>query len=141
MDTLFLFTNFKRDKCYIVRDKTEIMLAYYIDNTNTYTIRTQNTASYAYFTMSLQDMYELNNSTMSLSATSFTNYENLFSFTGDISGAYEGAEYRATLYSGETPIWFGSVQVYESQSVDKAVYNTQITDFVSHQTTNEYIIL
>lgn len=117
------------------------MLAYYIDNTNTYTIRTQNTASYAYFTMSLQDMYELNNSTMSLSATSFTNYENLFSFTGDISGAYEGAEYRATLYSGETPIWFGSVQVYESQSVDKAVYNTQITDFVSHQTTNEYIIL
>lgn len=116
------------------------MLAYYIDNQNSYTIRTQNTASSA-FTMSLQDMFELNTVTMSLSSPTFTSYENLFAFTGSISGTYDGAEYRATLYNGTSSIWYGSVQVYQSQSVDKAVYNTQITDYVSHQSTNEYIIL
>jgi hypothetical protein len=118
------------------------MLSYYIDNTNSYTVRTQDTASNS-FTMSMQDMMTQTNTTMSLVSGSFTSYENLFAFTGSISGAYTGQEFRLQLYtSGSTePIWYGSLQVYQSQSVDKAVYKTQNTQYVSHETTNEYIIL
>ena len=90
--------------------------------------------------MSLQDMYQLTNTTMSLESASFMAYENLFSFTGSISGAVIGGEYRATLYSsGSTePIWNGSIQVYMSQSLDKSDYENQITQYVSNDSPNEY---
>ena len=118
------------------------MLAYYISQSNSYTIRTQDTSSNQY-TMSLQDMYQLTNSTASLSGVQFTAYENLFAFTASISGAIVGDEYRAILYSsGSTePIWNGSIQVYTSQSVDKADYEPQIPlegGYVSNDSPNEY---
>lgn len=115
------------------------MLTYYLDNTNSYTIRTQNTSSNQY-TMSLQDMYQLTNLTASLSSASFTVYENLLAFTMSISGAVSGDEYRAKLYSSGSsePIWHGSVQVFQSQSVDKTGYETQIQQFVSYESANEY---
>lgn len=115
------------------------MLTYYLDNTNSYTIRTQNTGSNQ-FTMSLQDMYQLTNSTGSLTSASFTAYENLLAFTMSISGAVAGDEYRAYLLcSGSTtPIWHGSVQVFQSQSIDKTTYETQIQQFVSYESANEY---
>lgn len=115
------------------------MLTYYLDNNNSYTIRTQDTASNVY-TMSLQDMYQLTNTTASLVSASFTAYENLLAFTMSISGCVSGDEYRATLYSSgsTTPIWHGSVQVFQSQSIDKTTYETQIQQFVSYESTNEY---
>jgi hypothetical protein len=118
------------------------MLNYFLDNTNSYTIRTYDTASNVY-TMSMQDMITQTNTTMSLVSASFTTYENLFAFTGSISGAYVGQEFRLELYSsGSTePIWYGSLQVYQSQSVDKAVYKTQNDQYISHESTNEYIIM
>jgi hypothetical protein len=93
--------------------------------------------------MSLQDMVTQTNSTASLVSSSFTSYENLLAFTASISGAYTGQEFRVRiLNSGSTePIWFGSLQVYQSQSVDKAVYKTQNDQYISHQSTNEYIIM
>ena len=77
---------------------------------------------------------------MSIHSASFTAYENILAFTGSISGAIAGAEYRAVLYSSgsTTPIWHGSVQVFQSQSVDKTTYETQITQFISNDTPNEY---
>ena len=118
------------------------MLSYYLNNTNSYTIRTENTSSNQ-FTMSLQDMITQTNSTASLSGTSFTSYENLLAFTASISGAYTGQEFRIQIFnSGSTePIWFGSLQVYQSQSVEKAVYKTQNTQYISNESTNEYIII
>lgn len=118
------------------------MLAYYISQSNYYTIRTQNTSSNQY-TMSLQDMYQLTNTTMSLQSASFMAYENLFSFTGSIDSSIVGGEYRATLYSSGSsePIWNGSIQVYSSQSIDKADYEPQIPldgQYVSYQSPNEY---
>ena len=120
------------------------MLSYYISQSNSYTIRTQDTSSNQ-FTMSLQDMYQLTNITASLISASFTPYENLFAFTASISSSIVGGEYRAKLYnSGSTePIWHGSIQVYGSQSVDKSDYETQITQYISHESPNEnkeYII-
>lgn len=115
------------------------MLSYYISQSNSYTIRTQDTSSNE-FTMSLQDMYQLTNITASLISASFTPYENLFAFTASISSSIVGGEYRAKLYnSGSTePIWHGSIQVYGSQSVDKSDYETQITQYISHESPNEY---
>jgi len=117
------------------------MLAYYLDNTNNFTIRTQNTASNAEFTMSYQDMYTLKNGTLDLISASFTSYENLFAFTGSLSGAYAGQDLRLVLYSGTTEIWNGSLEVFQSQSYDKSTYKTQITQYKSHESTNEYIIM
>ena len=118
------------------------MLAYYISQSNEYTFRTQPTSSNS-FTLSLQDMYELNNITASLSGITFEGYESYIGFTASISGAIVGGEYRATLLnSGSTePIWHGSIQVYASQSIDKSVYENQNTQYVSHESENRYIIM
>ena len=117
------------------------MLSYYISQSNSYTIRTQDTSSNQ-FTMSLTDMYLLTDTTASLISASFTPYENLFAFTASISTSIVSGEYRARLFnSGSSdPIWHGSIQVYQSQSVDKSDYETQITQYISHESTNEYII-
>ena len=126
------------------------MQAYHISQSNGYTFRTQPTGSNE-FTMSLQDMYTLQNLTMSMASMSYNGYESFVGFTGSISGAYEGAEYRVTLYnSGATnitsngtgnAIWQGSIQVYASQSIDKSVYENQIPPVISHASENRYIIL
>jgi hypothetical protein len=118
------------------------MLSYYLNNTNSYTIRTENTSSNQ-FTMSLQDMTTQTNSTASLLSSSFTPYENLLAFTASISGAYTGQEFRVTVLNegNSEPIWYGTLQVYQSQSVDKAVYKTQNTQYISNESTNEYIII
>jgi hypothetical protein len=118
------------------------MLAYYISQSNAYTFRTQPTASNS-FTMSLQDMYGLNNLTASMSGISYEGYESYIGFTASISGAIVGSEYRATLLnSGSTePLWNGTIQVYASQSVDKTVYENQNTQYVSHESENRYIIM
>jgi hypothetical protein len=119
------------------------MLTYYISGSNGYTIRTQPTASNE-FTLSLQDMYGLNNFTASLISTSFEGYESYIQFTASISGAIVGSEYRATLLNSGSneALWHGSIQVFASQSVDKTEYKTQNDGYISYTgSSNEYIIL
>ena len=117
------------------------MLAYYISQSNAYTFRTEPTASNQ-FTMSLQDMYTLQNLTMSMTSMSYEPYESYIQFTGSISASIVGSEYRATLYNSTTPIWHGSIQVYRSQSTDdKSVYENQIPPITSHASENRYTIL
>lgn len=121
------------------------MLAYYISQSNEYTFRTQPTASNS-FTMSLQDMTTQYNFTASISGLTYQPYESFVSFSiNNISGAIVGEEYRAVLYngvaSGSVDIWHGTIQVYASQSTDKAVYENQNTQYISHQSENLYIIM
>ena len=118
------------------------MLAYYISQSNSYTIRTEPTGSNS-FTMSLTDMMGLNTFTASLTSASYTSYESILAFTASISGAVVGSEYRAILYNSTGSIWHGSVQVYHSQSIDKSVYENQIPldgNEVSHVSENKYVI-
>lgn len=118
------------------------MLPYYISQSNNYAFRTQNTSS-TEFTMSLQDMYQLDNITASISGATFTAYENIFSASIVIPSASVGGEYRATLLNlgSDEPIWHGTFQVYASQSVDKAVYQTKNDQYISHNSDNDYIIM
>lgn len=80
---------------------------------------------------------------MSMSSITYNGYECMIGFTGSISGAYVGAEYRLALYNSGTiePIWHGSLQTYQSASIDKAVYENQIPPVISHQADSTYIIL
>jgi hypothetical protein len=126
------------------------MLAYHISQSNEYTIRTQPTAS-SEFTMSMQDMYTLENTTMSLSGITYDGYESMLGFTASVSGAIVGSEYRLTLYNSGAAnlssnvdgnaIWHGSLQAYVSQSTDKSVYENQIPPVISHASENRYIII
>lgn len=118
------------------------MLSYHISQSNSYTIRTEPTASNS-FTMSLQDMYGLNNLTASLSGITYNGYESMLGFTASISGSIVGSEYRATLYNGSTSIWHGSIQVYKSSSlsIPKSDYENQNTQYISHNSENKYVIM
>lgn len=115
------------------------MLPYYISQSNYYTFRTEDTASNSY-TMSLTDMIGLNTFTGSMSGIEFTSYENILAFTASISGAIVGSEYRATMINGNTEIWNGTIQVFASQSQDKAVYENKNTQYISNTSENKYVI-
>ena len=122
------------------------MESYYISQSNSYTFRTQPTASTSNaFTMSLTDMTTLDTFTATLSGVTYEGYESYIGFTASISGAIVGSEYRAVLYNasptGSIDIWRGSIQVYQSQSIDKSVYENQIPPVTSHVSENKYIIM
>ena len=139
MVTLFYLR--KRKTLFVIlRDKLQIMQAYYLTGSNLFTIRTQQMYSTPPLTLRLEDMYTLQNTTASISGYTFDNYENLLQFTASISGAIVGGEYRARITSGSTEIWNGSIQVYQSQSND-TTYTNQNNQYVSHITDNEFIIM
>jgi hypothetical protein len=135
----FILQKIKRF-CVIVRDKLQIMQAYYLTGSNLFTIRTQDMTSTPTLTLRLENMYTLVNTTSSISTYTFDNYENLLQFTASISGATVGAEYRARITSASTDIWNGSIQVYQSQSLN-TTYTNQNNQYVSHITDNEFIIM
>ena len=85
----------------------------------------------------------LRNSSSSISPYTYNAYESMLSFIASLD-AYVGDEYRAYISDGTSSIWNGSIQVYTSQSVDKANYENQIPleqVYKSNLTDNEYIIL
>ena len=122
------------------------MQSYYISQSNSYTFRTQPTASTLNeFTMSLTDMTTLQTFTASMSGITYEGYESMIGFTASISGAIVASEYRAVLYkgtpTGSVDIWRGTIQVYTSQSIDKSVYENQNKQYVSNESENKYIIM
>jgi len=119
------------------------MLAYYISGSNTFTIRTAPTGSTT-LTLHLQDMMTLRNQSSSISPYTYNTWESMLSFTASIQSASIGAEYRAYISDGTSSIWNGSINVFTSQSIDKANYENQIPledVYKSRLSTNEYIIL
>ena len=118
------------------------MLSYYIDNTNEFVIRTQDTGS-GTLSLDLYDMLELTTSSYNLSGSyTFNPYENILTFSQSLDDLRTAQEFLAEIKDSVSgSIWRGSIQVYASQSVDKTVYNTQNDGYVSYETDNEYIVL
>ena len=118
------------------------MLTYNISQSNDYAIRTDVTAS-QFFTMRMQNMYTLENTTMSLSSISYDGYESLLQFTGSIESASVSSEYRLELINTGLvdPIWNGSLQIFLSESTDKSVYENKIPPVISHNSENRYVII
>ena len=122
------------------------MLAYFISQSNEYTFRTEPTASNE-FTMSLQNMITQVNTTASLSGITYEGYESYISLTASLADVNVGDEFRATIInhvpssSMILEIWHGTIQVYASQSIDKAVYENKNTQYISNVSENKYIIM
>jgi len=120
------------------------MLSYYISQSNEFVVRTRNTGSNDSFTLKLEDMLTYQTSSYSLSGSySFNPYENIFTFSQSLEGVVEtGQEFLVEISgSNSGSIYYGSLQVFGSQSIDKPNYVTQNDKFVSNVTDNEYIVL
>lgn len=120
------------------------MLSYYISQSNEFVVRTRNTGSNDEFTLKLEDMLTYATSSYSLSGSyTFNPYENIFTFSQSLEGNVSvGQEFLVEISgSNSGSIYYGSMQVYSSQSIDKTVYTTQNDEFVSNVTDNDYIVL
>ena len=121
------------------------MLSYYISQSNEFVIRTRNTGSNDVFTLKLEDLltYQTSSYTIPTSSYNFNPYENIFTFSQSLEGNVSvGQEFLVEISgSNSGSIYFGSMQVYSSQSVDKPVYVTQNDGYVSNVTDNDYIVL
>ena len=120
------------------------MLSYYISQSNEFVVRTRKTGSNDVFALKLQDMLTYETSSYNLSGSfTFNPYENIFTFSQSLEGSVEtGQEFLVEISgSNSGSIYFGSMQVFGSQSIDKPVYTTQNTEFVSNVTDNDYIVL
>lgn len=116
------------------------MQSYYLSGSNQNVFRIEQTTSPT-FTMNYQNMETLVNVTQSLSAE-YTSSESILKFDAEISGAYDGAEYRAYLEDGDSnKVWYGTYKVFSSASIDKTQYKSHLdNEYKSNVTTNEYII-
>ena len=120
------------------------MLSYYISQSNEFTIRTRDTGSGDVFTLKLEDMLTYETSSYNLSGSfTFNPYENIFTFSQSLEGVVSVGQELFAEISGSVSgsIWYGSLQVYSSQSIDKVVYTTQNDGFISNVTDNSYIVL
>jgi len=121
------------------------MLSYYISQSNEFVIRTRDTGSNDTFTLKMEDMLTLSKSSYLLPTSSYNYnpYESILTFSQSLEGVVEtGQEFRIEISgSNSGSIYFGSLQVFGSQSIDKPVYTTQNTGYVSNVTDNEYIVL
>lgn len=118
------------------------MITYYISGSNIISVRTKDTGS-SDLTLYIQDMYELTNATSSIQNYDYNNDQNLLTFTASLEDPNEGDNFRAFIKdSCGNELWYGSIQVFKSQSIDKPNYKNQANDeYKSNVSTNEYIIL
>ena len=118
------------------------MLTYFISQSNGFVVRTEDTGS-STLSLELENLYTHETSSFNLSGSySFNPYENILTFTASLDGSVStGQQYRATINDTTSSIWRGGIEVFKSQSVDKSVYKTQRSGYVSQNTDNEYIVL
>jgi hypothetical protein len=116
------------------------MQTYHLSGSNQVVIRVEDAVTGS-LTLYLEDMTTLVDTSQSLSAE-YTSSESLLKFTPTIPSASEGDDYRAWITNGNgDKIWYGTFQVFTSQSLDKSNYTNQLTDdYKSNVTENEYII-
>ena len=116
------------------------MQSYYLSGSNQNVFRIEQTTSPT-FTMYYENMTTLTDVSQSLTAE-YTSSESIIKFDAEISGAIDGAEYRAYLEDGNSnKVWYGTYKVFASASLDKTEYNSHLDDeYKSNVTTNEYII-
>lgn len=119
------------------------MQSYFLSGSNGYTIRVENTTTQS-LVLNYQDMLTLKNYSSSIAADGYNTYESLLYFTASLTASVNvGDEFRANIINDSGSIvWNGSIQVFQSASLDKAAYKNQNTEaYKSNVTSNEYIIL
>lgn len=91
-------------------------------------------------------MYSFENYSASLSSSqySYDNYNSILSFTASVPTEVAGTQYRAEVLSSGSLVWNGTIEVFTSQSLNKASYTNQIPleeMYVSKDSNNQFIIL
>lgn len=121
------------------------MLSYYISGSNINTVRiNQACTNAAGLMLETENLYTFQKTTSSLGNYTYDKYQSLLTFTASLPNELVGDEYRIKIYDTGSVYYHGSIQIFTSQSVDKAEPNNQIPledIYVSNQTQNEYIIL
>lgn len=121
------------------------MLSYYISQSNITTVRINQACSNAAgLFLETENLYTFQKTTSSLGNYTYDKYQSLLTFTASLSNEIVGDEFRIKIYDTGSVYYHGSIQVFTSQSVDKAEPNNQIPledIYISHQSQNEYIIL
>lgn len=118
------------------------MQVYYISGSNNYTIRTEQLTNTSSLSIHLQDMYLLTNTSQSLSASAWNEYESMLTFPLTIASASVGSEYRVYIKSGSCSVWHGSISVMKAQATSsKSNYENQNDGYISNLSDNEYIIM
>lgn len=118
------------------------MQSYYISGSNVFTFRTTQTGS-SDLVLYTEDMLTLSTSSASIPNYTFDAEQQILQFTASLN-VNVGDEFRAYIKDGcNNTLWNGTIQCYESQSINKPVYTNQNTSgsFISNDTANEYIIL
>lgn len=121
------------------------MLSYFGTGSNYFSIHTQPfISSSSNLVLNVEDMYLLTTQSFSLTGSAFVSYneyESILSFSLDLPYTATGYEYRLSLSNTGSVIYNGTMQVYRSQSVNKADYVNQNNQYKSKLSGNEFIIL
>lgn len=121
------------------------MLSYFGTGSNNFSIHTQTfTSSSANLRLDLEDLYLLTTQSFSITGSAFISYEpyeSILSFSLNIPTTSVAYEYQVSLFDGSESIYYGTMQVYSSQSVDKTGYLNQNTQYKSKLSGNEFIIM
>ena len=121
------------------------MLSYFGTGSNYFSIHTQPfVSSGSNLVLNVEDMYLLTTQSFSLTGSAFVSYneyESILSFSLALPNTNTGYEYRLSLTNTGSVIYNGTLQVYRSQSVDKAEYVNQNNQYKSKLSGNEFIIL
>lgn len=115
------------------------MLTYYIDNTNSYTLRTLPITT-TDIVMEVQDMYTNKTSNATLTNVEYSEYESILQFTASISTATVSSDWRVKIKDNGNVVWNGSLTVFGNEVQSKSEYETQTTQYKSKESSNEYII-
>ena len=118
------------------------MQQYIISGSNVFTFRTKPTGS-GDLTLNLENMLTLSTSSLSIDTYTYNSEQSILQFTASLTASV-GDEFRAYIVDGcNNNLWDGTIQCYESQSIDKPNYKTQNTSgsWISNDTSNQYIIL
>jgi hypothetical protein len=93
-------------------------------------------------------MYSYENYSASLSQDagqfSYDEYNSILTFTASVPTEVAGTQYRADILSDNNLVWNGTIEVFTSQSLNKASYTNQIPledMYVSKDSNNQFIIL
>lgn len=121
------------------------MLSYFGTGSNYFSIHTQPfLSSSSNLRLDLEDLYLLTTQSFSITGSAFVSYneyESILSFSLQIPTTSVAYEYQVSLTNNGSSIYYGSMQVYASQSVNKTEYVNQNTQYKSKLTGNEYIIM
>lgn len=121
------------------------MISYYISQSNITTVRINQACSDAVgLFIETENLYTFQKTTASLGNYTYDKYQSLLTFTASLSNEIVGDEFRIKIFDTGSVYYHGSIQVFTSQSVDKAEPNNQIPledIYISNTSHNEYIIL